>query len=339
MVMVNDWREKVMGGELGTFKKLEVRSFWINEFTEFTPWLAKEENLARLGEAIGLELELESTEVSAGPYSADILAKDTGTDKYVVIENQLEKTNHDHLGKAITYASALNASAIVWIAPMFTDEHKRALDWLNDNSTEDVSFYGVTVELWQIDDSKPAVRFNVVSYPSEPIRQTAIARAAEDLTDTKKLQLEFWTQFREAMKATGQLTSLRAARPQYWYDLPLGRANIHLSLMANTFENKVGVRVYLRGQVADTALAQLEPQRDVLEKEIGARLEWNPHPDKQDKIIALRMSADLHAKDKWNDYIQWLVNTTLKFRKAFAERVKALDLSNENEEDRKLAGS
>jgi hypothetical protein len=319
--------------ELGVFKKLQVREIWTNESSDFTPWLAQEENLGLLSEALGLELELESTEVSAGPYSADILAKDTGTDKYVVIENQLEKTNHDHLGKAITYASALNAGAVVWIAPTFTDEHKRALDWLNNNSTENIGFYGVTVELWQIDESRPAVRFNVVSYPSETVRQTAIARSAEDLTDTKKLQLEFWTQFREAMKVTGQMASLQAPRPQYWYNIPLGRSNIHLSLTANTFENKIGVRVYMRGAVADAALAQLEPQRESIEKEIGAPLAWNPHPEKQDKIILLRMDADLQNRDRWGEYIQWLVETAMRFRKAFGQRVKLLDLSIVNPED------
>ncbi len=321
-----------MGKELGVFKKIELRTLWTNESSEFTPWLAKAENLARLGEAIGLELELESTEVSAGPYSADILAKDTGSDRYVVIENQLEKTNHDHLGKAITYASALNASGIVWIARQFTDEHKRALDWLNENITNDIGFYAVTVELWQIDDSKPAVRFNVLSYPSESIRQTAISKASENLSDTRKLQLEFWTKFAEAMKATGKISSLRTAKPRYWYDIPLGRSNIHLSLAANVYEKRISVRVYIRGKVAEAALKQLEPQREQIEKEIGAKLEWNPHPDKQDKIIALRQKADFQEKEKWDQYISWMVETTLKFRKAFVERVKALDLRNDTEE-------
>ena len=318
-----------MNRELGSIKKLEVRSIWQSESADFTPWLAKQENLAILGEALGLELELESTEVSAGPYSADILAKDTGNDHYVVIENQLEKTNHDHLGKAITYASALDATAVVWIAPEFTDEHKRALDWLNENVDTEIGFYGVIVELWQIEQSKPAVRFNVVSYPSDTIRRTAISKASDELTETRKLQLDFWTQFRDAMKATGKISSLRSPRPQYWYDIPLGRSNIHLSLTANTYENRIGVRVYIRGLVADAALKQLEPQREEIEKEIGAKLDWNPHPEKQDKTIVLRMKADLQNREKWSEYITWLIETALKFREAFSDRVKNLDLANE----------
>ena len=116
--------------------------------------------MAGLGEAVGLELEVENTEVPVGPYSADILARDAGSDKFVVIENQLEKTDHDHLGKALTYASILDASVVIWVARRFTEEHAKALTWLNDHTTDELSFYGVAIELWQIDESLPALKFN-----------------------------------------------------------------------------------------------------------------------------------------------------------------------------------
>ncbi|MEO0075833.1 MAG: DUF4268 domain-containing protein, partial [candidate division WOR-3 bacterium] len=147
--------------ELGILKTITPRQIWNNEARDFTPWLAN--NIEKLNKALGLELEVENTEVAVGPYSADILAKDTGTGKYVIVENQLEKTNHDHLGKAITYASVLDASTIIWIATDFTEEHKKALDWLNDHTSDEISFYGAQEELWQIDDSKPALRFNIIS--------------------------------------------------------------------------------------------------------------------------------------------------------------------------------
>lgn len=144
--------------KLGEIEKLDVRNVWAHEASNFTPWLAEEENIARLGSAIGLELEVENTEVSVGPFSADILARDSGSSAYVIIENQLSKTDHDHLGKAITYAAGLNAGTIVWVAPEFTQEHRKAIDWLNDNSVGDVAFYGVQVELWTIDDSNSTLR-------------------------------------------------------------------------------------------------------------------------------------------------------------------------------------
>src|ERR1700741_3300068 len=136
--------------DFGDLKTVEVRTAWISERNEFTPWLAN--NIERLNKALGIELEVENTEVSVGPYYADILAKDTSTGRYVIIENQLEKTNHDHLGKAITYASVLDASAIVWIATEFTEEHKKALDWLNDHTSEEIAFYAIKLELLQIDN-------------------------------------------------------------------------------------------------------------------------------------------------------------------------------------------
>ena len=108
---------------------------WPKEDKDFTPWLV--ENISEVGEKIGMELEVVGREVSVGPYFVDILARDINNDAYVVIENQLEKTNHDHLGKSITYASALNAKTIAWIATDLTEEHKKALDWLNDNTNED----------------------------------------------------------------------------------------------------------------------------------------------------------------------------------------------------------
>jgi hypothetical protein len=136
-----------MNAKLGTLKRVELRTISPDEAADFTPWLAREENIGRLGEALGLELEVEHTEVAVGPYSADILARDSGSGGPVVIENQLGKTNHDHLGKAITYAAALGASTVVWIAPDFTEEHRKAVDWLNENGSGDVSFFGVRVEL------------------------------------------------------------------------------------------------------------------------------------------------------------------------------------------------
>ena len=124
-----------MSKNLGIFEKVDIRALWPHEAADFTPWLAKNENLRLLGDAIGIELKVKNTEVSVGPYSADIVAEDVNCGDDVVIENQLGKTNHDHLGKLITYAANLDAKTLVWIAPDFTDEHRRAVDWLNNSRT------------------------------------------------------------------------------------------------------------------------------------------------------------------------------------------------------------
>lgn len=314
--------------ELGVLSKVNPRTEWKNEARDFTPWLAQEENIQRLGDALGIELEVENTEVAVGPFSADILARDTGTGDYVVIENQLEKTDHDHLGKMITYSAFLRASAAVWLAPHFTDEHRKALDWLNDNSSDEIAFYGVVVELWQIDDSRPAIRFNVVSRPPELLRRATLAQQAVPLTESRKLQLEWWTAVREALQEANALPSYQTPRPQYWYDVALGRSGINLSNTANTFDGKIGIRVYISNKAnAVAAIEQLLDQRSEIEEEIGAKLDWDPNPEARDKTIVLLREAELADRDKWPTYIAWMVEHIIKFRKAFAPRVKRLDLS------------
>ena len=313
---------------LGQIKKLKVRRIWENEASDFTPWLAKEGNIALLGKSLGLELEVEQVEATVGPYSADILAKDTGNGKYVVIENQLGKTDHDHLGKAITYGSVLDASAIVWIASEFTEEHQKALDWLNEYTSEDLSFYGVLLEIWQIDKSKPAVRFNVISRPAIIKRGDVTGNTFENLSETKKLQLEFWNAFRDKLLKSKVITSAQTPRPQYWFDVALGKSHFVLSNIANTYENRIGVRVYIGNKVAEKALPLLEMQKEEIEAELGTKLEWNPNPDNRDKTIAIYRDANLQNRDEWTEPIDWMVKMVRRFRKTFMPRIKNLDLNN-----------
>ena len=240
---------------LGEIKKVPLRKIWKNEAYDFTPWVS--ENLEEIGQAVGLELEFEDAEVPVGPYSADILAKDAGNGNYVVIENQLEKTNHDHLGKCLTYASVLDAKTVIWIASRFTEEHKKALDWLNDHTSEEIGFYGIKVELWQIDNSQPAVKFNVISSPNEVVKQATRRKEQGELTDTRKTQLEFWTAFKAKIAATGKIRSLQTPRPQYWFDVALGKSGVHLSNTFNTDKNEIGVRVYIGNKKADEWLLSL----------------------------------------------------------------------------------
>mgnify|MGYP006293499425 CR=1 FL=1 len=310
---------------LGEFKRIDVRTLWRSESADFTPWLAREENISKLGEALGVELEVEKVEVAVGPYSADILAKDTGTDTYVVIENQLGKTDHDHLGKAITYGSVLHASAVVWVATEFTEEHQRAIDWLNEFTTDDLSFYAVRVELWQIDTSRPAVRFDVVSRPAA-IKKKDAGGESEELTETKQLQLDFWTAFRDRLLEANVVASAHTPRPQYWFDVSLGRSGIHLACTANTYEGKIGVRVYISNQRADKALPQLMDQREEIENELGFGLEWDPNKDARDKTIVVHRDADLQDRSQWDEYLNWLVDTTARMRRVFKPRVQALSL-------------
>jgi Domain of unknown function (DUF4268) len=311
--------------DLGQIKKLLISELWKHEEHEFTLWLANEENIGKLASAIGLELQVEGVEVPVGPFSADILAKDS-SGRFVVIENQFGKTDHGHLGKILTYAATLGATSVVWIAERFTDEHHKAIEWLNEHTSDDLGLYAVEIELWKIDQSKPALRFNVLSEPSEIIRQATAVKSAGPISDAQKLQLEFWTAFRDKLLEQKVVSSVQTPRPQYWFDVALGRSNIHLWNTANTTDGRIGVRVYIGNKIADAALPQLLAEREAIESEIGEKLQWNPNPDNFDKIILSR-DADLNDRNTWREYISWLVERVDKFKKAFGSRVKKLDLS------------
>ena len=132
---------------LSTLKQIPVRKQWPDEAKDFTPWLASKNGLALLSETLGMELELEDTEVWVGNYRADIVAKDTLTNEYVVIENQLTATNHDHIGKLFTYSASFGATTLVWTAERLREEHRQAIDWFNDITTDNIDFYGIEIEL------------------------------------------------------------------------------------------------------------------------------------------------------------------------------------------------
>jgi hypothetical protein len=204
--------------DLGQMKRVKATELWKHEEHDFTLGLATEDNIGRLADALGLEFQVEGIEVPVGPFSADILAKDT-SDNYIVIENQIGKTDHDHLGKILTYAATLGAVAVVWIAERFTDEHRKAIEWLNEHTSEDLALYAVEIELWQIDTSKPALRFNVLSQPTEIARGATVIKSAGLITETRKLQFEFWTRFREQLLKQKVVPSAQTPRPQYWFDI------------------------------------------------------------------------------------------------------------------------
>ena len=262
--------------EFGELKRMKLRQAWKHEANDFTPWLARPENLQRLGEAVGIEMELQRTEVGAGPFFADMLAVDTLTERRIVIENQFDRTDHDHLGKSLTYAAVLDAATVIWIADRFTDEHLRALEWLNDHTSDEISFYGVQVELWRIGESLPAVRFNVVSRPNEAVRQTKTKIDTGELSESKRQQLDFWTKFSEKLRATGKVPSVGKPRPRRHFDVSLGKSGINIANICNKLNRFVSVRVYIARKCA-SVLTYFESRKEEIEQQLNEKLIWNPY--------------------------------------------------------------
>ena len=314
-----------MSSVLGRLERVDLRVAWVNEANDFTPWLAHPENLALLGAAIGIELELESQETGVGPFRADILSKDTVNGHYVLVENQLERTDHAHLGQLITYAAGLQAVTIVWIAQRFTEEHRAALDWLNAITDEDVNFFGLEVELWRIGDSPVAPKFNLVSKPNEWARQVAVAKRHE-LTEVQELQVEFWSTLNELLGERSINLSPRKPLPQSWAVFSIGRSGTHLHAACNSFDNIITVALILDDRYAKTYFALLEADKERIEQEIGSQLEWHLKPETKVSYIRLTLpDQDYRDRTRWPTQHAWLVEWLGRFEGVFRERVRDLD--------------
>lgn len=304
---------------------VDLREYWTDEARDLTPWLARADNLRLLGETIGIPLEHVATERPVGPFKADLLAREAGTDNYVLIENQLEKTNHDHLGKLVTYAAGLGVKAIVWIAKEITDEHRKALEWLNEQIGKDVGFFGMELELWRIGTSRPAPKFNIIVQPNE----WAIAQKGgiEEPTETKNLQYDFWRGFIDFAKSHGTSLPLRKPRPQHWYIIAIGRSGFAISLTATTREKRIGCELYIDHDDAKRAFAQLLSDRDRINAELGAELDWQELPHRHSSRIVQYREADLEDREQWPTYFGWLQERAEAFHRMFGPRVRGLDLS------------
>jgi hypothetical protein len=315
---------------LGRLEKRELRSIWTNESGEFTPWLAQSENLKLLGEAIGIDLELEAQEKEVGPFRADILCKDTATDNWVLVENQLTKTDHSHLGQILTYAAGLEAVTIVWIAEHFTEEHRATLDWLNERTDEKINLFGLEIELWRIGDSPIAPKFNIISKPNDWTR--TIQKAAEgDISEHKRTQLHFWTAFKEYMEANSEIRCQKPG-PQHWMNHSIGKSGFHMSSIAsmwnsdsNSNDPEIRVELTLDGKNSKQQYAILEKGRLEIEGAIGFPLKWHNPEDKNSCRIFTRINADFLDNHLWPQQHEWLRKNLETFHKVFAPIIKALD--------------
>jgi len=280
-----------------------------------------------LGDTIGLDLELSSREQSVGPYRADIVCKDTITDSWVLIENQLERTDHTHLGQLLTYAAGLDAVTIVWIAPRITDEHRAALDWLNEVTDERINFFGLEIELWRIGDSPVAPKFNIVSQPNDWVRTLSASRqsTAGELTPTKQMQLEYWTAFKEFLEERNSFLKSQKPFPQHWSNFAIGRSGFYLAAQMNTLVSVLNVSLIIDGRDAKAQFRTLQAHNAEIEAEIGQSLTWRELPGKKSSDISLYLrDVEPNNRTQWPEQHAWLRQTLESFHKVFASRVRNL---------------
>ncbi len=316
--------------DLGRLERVDLRTVWTSESDDFTPWLAQEENIRLLGEALDLILEVQAQEKEVGPFRADILCKNLDDDSWVLIENQLERTDHTHLGQLLTYAAGLEAVTIVWIAQRFTEEHRAALDWLNEITDERITFFGLEVELWRIGESPAAPKFNIVSKPNDWSRNIQSAARNTGSSEAKKLQLRFWQAFRDYLEQRSAIRCQKPA-PKNWLNVSIGKRGTHLSCIAsmydseaNVFQPELRVEMYLKGDQAKDNYAILVKQKEAIEREIGESLIWYNPDNASCCRIYVRRSSDFTDEPNWPEQHAWLRKYLEIFHKVFSPRIRDL---------------
>ncbi len=316
--------------DLGTLERVNIRTVWENEASNFTPWLA--ENLILLAEALGIEIETEDvvTEVPVGKYSADLLCIDSSDRSRIVIEIQFGSTDHDHLGKLLTYASILDSDppvgSVIWISETFNDEHCSTLDWLNTISCDEIRFFGVKVELLRIEESKPAPRFDVVASPDN---RTKVKRASSTriVSSLERQYQQFWTDLIELLSKTE--TGLKPPTPPAKRSLRfrIGNAGTEFAIRCRLSEQKRQLQVALeiKGEHPNERFRVLEQQRSAIEEEIGNPLNWQENTNGRACVISLSEPGNPIEESDRAIQIEWMAQTIDKFDTAFRNRV--LDLT------------
>ncbi|MCE2517027.1 MAG: DUF4268 domain-containing protein [Alphaproteobacteria bacterium] len=322
-----------MTPSLGRLEKVDLRYIWETEAQDFTPWLAREDNLAILGETLKMELELEAQEKKVGPFSADLLCTNTDDGSMVLIENQLERTDHTHLGQLITYAAGLHTVNIVWIASPFTDEHRAALDWLNEITDTNYRFFGLEVELWKIGESPPAPKFNIISKPNDWSRSVAKEARNKSARPTKLLQQDYWQALKEFGEMNGSELRFQSPRPQHWFNFGIGKTNTKLVALVNSRTKKITVGFESYGDAGTLCYENLHAQKAEIERELGFSPDWLPLEGKKVSAIWYSRDGDISDKSQWPELHNWMITHLEKMDKVFRPRVKAMDLTSNDEED------
>jgi len=294
--------------KLGALKRVPLREVWKNEEYDFSKWLATKDGMALLSEAVGIDIEPVETESNVGKFQLDILAKISGSEQTVVIENQIEDSNHDHLGKLVTYAAGKNATCAIWIVKNARDEHRRAVEFLNATSKSSIGYFLLEIEAWKIGDSEPAPKFNVVESPND------WARTEDDdsLTDTAKLCLRFWTEFGQyAMKQSSFTSCLKVRKPlpQNWMDFSVGNSALWLSASASAYHKAIRVSACLspKYELRDLMVEKV-PE---LSKALGSEIEVGSG---QIKTLKISRSFDMTDESRWEEAFKWYCEMLVKYK-------------------------
>ena len=306
----------------GVLNKVGLREIWPHEASDFTPWLA--ENIDELGKALGMDLELIEQEASVGDFSLDILAKDLGTSRSVIVENQLTQTDHDHLGKLITYAAGFDASIVIWVSDSIREEHRQAMDWLNQRTDSETSFFGVVVEVIKIDDSKPAFNFKLVASPNEWQKNKKRQTQRTSVSTKGEKYQNYFQNLIDDLRDIHRFTSAKAGQPQNWYSFSSGVSG--MTYGAN-FSQGGKARAELYIDLGDHeknkyVFDQLFNIKGEIENSLGQEISWERLDNKRASRLALYIDGSIEESDSELEKVKnWHIEQLLKLKAALGKKI------------------
>lgn len=315
---------------LGHLRRLNPRDAWANEATDFTPWLAQEANFQALADTLHfVEPEILHEEHRIGDFYADIVAKDR--DGLILIENQLEQTDHSHLGQVLTYLAGLDGPAkVVWISTKVREEHRAAIDWLNANTPSDYAFFAVELEVFQIGDGPAAPHFHVAARPNEWSRHVSARNRQinnEGLGEAAQIYKALWTGLQEHLRDHDPDFRERQPPPQHWWPFPIGRSGFHLTTVASVREVQIGVELYCQRDPSKAVFDHLFKDRADVDVEFGEPLSWERLDDKLGwRVIIRKTNAPPNERERWTEYFAWYLDQLTRFRRTFKARLAELEV-------------
>lgn len=306
--------------EIGKLKEVDIRNLWKHEQYDFSEWLSQEENINILNDILGLTLVDVSKEAYVGSYRCDLFAVDESTGTKVIIENQLEPSNHDHLGKIITYASGLDAEVIVWIVKTAKEEHRSAIEWLNNNTNSRINFFLIELKAYKIEDSIPAPFFNVIEKPNDFIKNTKINNSSDNLNKSQSERLEFWNRFNEILIDKGKPFNVRKATTDHWYDVAIGTSSAHVTITLVNKESKIGVELYISND--KELFDKLFEKKNLIESELGFKLDWQRLDNSKASRIKYYINGlDFDNHSNYEELINKAIDLAVVMRDIFKKHI------------------
>lgn len=302
--------------KFGKLEEVNVRDLWKHEQYDFSEWLSKDENIELLSEEVGLTLTDINKEVFVGSYRCDLVAKDETTGIKVIIENQLELTNHDHLGKIITYASGLDADVVIWIVKEAREEHRSVIEWLNNKTTKDISFFLIEIHAYQIGDSLPAPKFVVVEKPNDFSKTTKGNNEGGELSKAQAERLNFWNEFNEIVASRNKPFNMRKATTDHWYDVAIGTSEAHISITLVNKISSIGIEIYINDNKG--LFDKLNAISETIENELGFTMDWQRLDNKKaSRIIYYIEGLDFDNHDNYNELINETIDKVIRVKDTF----------------------